>query len=44
MVTWGSGVSGIGSYCLLGTEFQFGMDENVLEMDSGGVTQQCECT
>lgn len=43
MVIWGYGEAGMGSYCLIGTEFQFGMIEKlVLEMTVVMVLQQCE--
>lgn len=35
VVTSGLGKEGSGGYCLMGTEFHFGGDETVLEMDGG---------
>lgn len=35
----------MGIYCLMGTEFLFGvMKRNVLEMGGGNGYKQCECT
>ena len=36
----GWGIGGVGSYCLMDTEFQFCMMKGVLEMDSGGGSLQ----
>ena len=33
----------MGSYYLMGTEFQFCKMKSILEMEAGEVAQQCEC-
>lgn len=43
VVARGRGEGRMGSYCSMGTEFQFFKMKMVLGMDGGDCSKQCEC-